>query len=479
MAKRGDPKITRLVVVFLRFRAEMTQKEFGDASGVDQAAVSRYELGDLAPSEETLRRMAKAAGLGWHVVAHLHRFIGTILSGDSSQGPVDTRGELEILAAARLAMAPFLLEFRGVAHRLAPQEARHEAEEVWEALAPLPHLRRQWLLEISVRASRSWAMAERLGHESERAAAHNSAEALHLAELALFVAERVPREERSRTLGYCWAFLANARRVANDFDGADQAFTLARDFWSAGAGQIPFAEWRLLDLEASLRREQHRFAEALDLLDQARVASQGNPMAALRILLKREHVLAQSGNFEGALAVLAEVAPLLEDLGEPRLVFAHRFNRADNLYHLKRYVDAAALLQEVWNLAAQQANELDQVRTRWLQGRVQAGLGQKEDALGNLEQVQREFTDRKLPYDAALASLEVAVLWLEEGRTAEVRTLAVGMAWIFKAQGIQREALAALSLFREAALQEAASVDLVRRVIAEVEAARRSAPRSG
>jgi len=60
-----------------------------------------------------------------------------------------------------------------------------------------------------------------------------------------------------------------------------------------------------------------------------------------------------------------------------------------------------------------------------------------------------------------------------------VRVLAVGMAWIFEAQGIQREALAALSLFQEAALREAASVDLVRRVIAEVEAVRRSAPRSG
>ena len=48
------------------------------------------------------------------------------------------------------------------------------------------------------------------------------------------------------------------------------------------------------------------------------------------------------------------------------------------------------------------------------------------------------------------------MLWLERGRTAEVRDLAVGMGWIFQAKGIAREALASLKLFCEAARQEAA-----------------------
>jgi hypothetical protein len=50
------------------------------------------------------------------------------------------------------------------------------------------------------------------------------------------------------------------------------------------------------------------------------------------------------------------------------------------------------------------------------------------------------------------------------------------MLWIFRAQGVHQEALAALKLFYDAAQQEAATVELARRVIAEIEQARRSAP---
>ncbi len=55
------------------------------------------------------------------------------------------------------------------------------------------------------------------------------------------------------------------------------------------------------------------------------------------------------------------------------------------------------------------------------------------------------------------------------------------MAWIFEAKGIHREALAALTLFCEAARQEAATVALARQTIADIEKAQRTAPpiRSG
>jgi len=47
---------------------------------------------------------------------------------------------------------------------------------------------------------------------------------------------------------------------------------------------------------------------------------------------------------------------------------------------------------------------------------------------------------------------------------AEVRETAAEMLWIFKAQGVHREALAALRLFCEAAKQETATVALARQV---------------
>lgn len=50
------------------------------------------------------------------------------------------------------------------------------------------------------------------------------------------------------------------------------------------------------------------------------------------------------------------------------------------------------------------------------------------------------------------------------------------MAEIFKAQGIAREALAALALFVEAAQKETVTVELVKRVIQKVEGGRSSSP---
>jgi len=157
------------------------------------------------------------------------------------------------------------------------------------------------------------------------------------------------------------------------------------------------------------------------------------------------------------------------------MLFALRFNMADDLCQLERFEEAAELLPQVRELALQQANELDLIRVGWLTARVAAGEGRTADAIAGLEQVTRDFTVRELPYNAALSSLDLSVLWLKAGRTAEVRELAVAMSWIFKARGIDREALAALRFFCDAARQERATVELARQVIVEFEQVRRSA----
>jgi len=140
-------------------------------------------------------------------------------------------------------------------------------------------------------------------------------------------------------------------------------------------------------------------------------------------------------------------------------------NLAWNLTHLGRFPQANALLPEVQALTAQLGNELDTLRLRWLEGRIAAGLGRTEEALAALSEVRSRFAELDIAYDAALATLEVAVLHLEQGRTGEVKELAMEMAPIFQAQGVHREALAALQLFCEAAKKEAVTVELARRLV--------------
>ena len=482
MAKKGDPGVLGHVVIFLRARTGMTQVQFGRESRVDQADISRYELGRLVPSEAVLRRMADVAGIGWPLVVSLRQFLSSFLSAAErwNQMPDGQAADLVDPEPARLAAVPYLVEaaITEPARRSAEEE-RREAVEIWDRLERFLISWRLRLIELSPRCG-SWALALQAAEGSLRKAAHKPEEALEMADLALTIADRVPGEEswRSRLMGFCWAHVANARRVANDHAGADEAFVHAWELWRAGTdseGLLP--EWRLFDLEASLRRAERRFAEALELLDRARAGCRGDPLAVGRILLKKERTFNQMADFEAALAVLIEASPFVEASGDCRLLFALRFNMTDDLCHLERLDDAAALLPEVREMAVQQANELDLLRVMWLTAKADAGQGRIEEAVAGLEQVCREFTARELAYDAALAALDLAVLYLKENRTAEVRELAVAMGRIFNMKGIDREALASFSLFCNAARQDIATIELAKRIRAEIEQVRRSALR--
>ncbi len=71
----------------------------------------------------------------------------------------------------------------------------------------------------------------------------------------------------------------------------------------------------------------------------------------------------------------------------------------------------------------------------------------------------------RLAFDYALVCLDLALLLLGQGDTGEVRALAEEMLTIFRSQQVEREPLAALQFFCEAAKREAASVELARRVV--------------
>jgi hypothetical protein len=101
----------------------------------------------------------------------------------------------------------------------------------------------------------------------------------------------------------------------------------------------------------------------------------------------------------------------------------------------------------------------------WLKGRLSAGLGRRDEAIKAFFSVREGMISRGIAYDAALVSLELAVIYLERGRLDEVKSLARQMASVFQLQGIHREALAALKLFRDAAERQTVTLDLAQRLL--------------
>ncbi|MFY9821206.1 MAG: helix-turn-helix domain-containing protein [Thermoanaerobaculia bacterium] len=346
-------------------------------------------------------------------------------------------------------------------------KARQHAEELWNRLKLRTPAERRKLVERGLKF-RTWALCERVARASITAAPNQPQQALELAELALLIAELLPGEAllRAQTQSYAWAHVSNSRRVCNDLPGADVAMARAWQLWEAGAtGDSGFlnAAW-LPRLEASLRRDQRRFGEALKRIDEALALEQEGCLRG-ELLLNKSVIFQTLGEAEGSAAALYEAAPLIDPAREPRNALVLRFNLLVDLLALERCEEAESKLSEVRALAEQLGGALDLTRAVWLGGKVAAGLGRLAEARSAFEQVRRKFVDHGLAFDYALVSLELALILLEQGRTAEVRTLAEEMLTIFRAQKVEREALEALRVFCDAARREAATVEQTRRIV--------------
>lgn len=448
----------------------------------------KYELGNRQFSRDAFVALVEPIGHGSEavdVLLALHPLLKHLAPAEPPSPVSLRRDQLARIDRACLSAAAGLLEcLRPLmireAKRIRAEAARRKAGAAWAELKDKGWKERRQLVETWP-VYRTWAVAARVCDASIKAAAHRADLALELATIAIFIADRVEESLRARTQGYCWAHFGNAKRVGEDFDGADRAFGHAWNLWHAGAGSDPdlLPEWRMHSLEASLRREQHMFPAASDCLNRAQACCGRDREASGRILLQKEHLLEQMGDFEAALEVLEEAAPLLEGADDARLLSVLSFNRVDLLCRLERFEEAADLLPKARELAVRLANDLDLTRLQWLDAKSRAGLRRENEAIDLLEEVCGDFTARQHPYDAALSALDLAVLKTEAGLAAQVKWLAAGLVWIFRSKKIDREALVALRLFYDAALQGTATVELTRQVIADIERVRRSAPRPG
>lgn len=311
--------------------------------------------------------------------------------------------------------------------------------------------------------------------ESQRLCLHDPAAAAILADLALKVADRVVGEAawRSKVRGLAWAHVANALRAQGDLPAAERAFLSADRCWKAGEETQNglLEEGLLFALRASLRRSQRRFKEEAALLEQASAAA-SSVKFRVQVLLSQARLAKELGKLEEAVAILRQANEIAIPDDDGRVALCIQHSLADSLSKLDRFPEAQALLPAVIDLSRKCGGEVDLIRLRWIEGRVAAGLGQWEEGVATLRKVRGELASRHLTYDTTLVSLELAVLYSEQGRAEEVKTLARHMVPIFRARNVDPEVLDALSLFRQAAERERVSAELARKMLAYLRKAR-------
>jgi tetratricopeptide (TPR) repeat protein len=464
------------VLRFFRFSRGMKEIEFARIAGVDVSTLRRWELGLLPLSRDRLVEL-----LGKHLRVPAEAVDEALSAHRTATQPPEPEGpsalsdpERRLLRRAATAGARSGAEtvYHELAlERLRRRAARHTAwaAEQWSWLKKLPQALQTQEIRAHQGGQRSWALAVRLCEASATAAAHSAAEALRLARAGVSLAREAPGSPRwrLRLAGHCEPFLGNAFRVSGDFPSAREAFARADEAWAQGEGGDPATlldGTRRLDLKASFLQHDGRIDEALALIEQA-LQGVRSDQARVKLLSKKANSLEIAGEYEVAIETLRQAESLLEARSEERLPCVIAFNTTVNYCHLDRYQDAENLLLRVEAMAQDLRTDLDAFRVLWLRGRIRAGLGYRQEALGALSQVRQHLEAEQIAYDYAVVSLELATLHLEQGRTGLVKALAAEMLWIFEGQKVHQEALAALALFRKAAEKEEARADWTRRLV--------------
>ncbi|HEX6203906.1 MAG TPA: hypothetical protein VF100_12960, partial [Thermoanaerobaculia bacterium] len=104
-----------------------------------------------------------------------------------------------------------------------------------------------------------------------------------------------------------------------------------------------------------------------------------------------------------------------------------------------------------------------------VRGRIAYGLGRFPEAERLFRDARESAMEQRDFFTAALASLELAALFLEQGRTQELRRMAAVLAPVLEAHDLRQEATAALLLFARAALSEGLTAEAVRRLRWKIE----------
>ncbi len=265
--------------------------------------------------------------------------------------------------------------------------------------------------------------------------------------------------------GRAWAYRANFRRIRGDFRSAWEAFGLADRFVDQGSGDL-LETARLCDLKSTLCRAQGRHEEAQDLIRKAigiyRLTDESH--LAGRTMVTQALLLKEQGKPGHAIRILKEAVGMIDAEREPYLMLIAHQNLVSYLTDLGRYEEAQAMLPRVRRRTVEIGRRNDLLRLRWLEGDIQLGLGHEARAESAFLEVRKGFAELGIGFDAATISLEIAALYLRQGRTAEIKQLAAEMVPIFESQDVHQETIAALLLFKKAVDMETLTARMLEEV---------------
>ncbi|HSL83651.1 MAG TPA: tetratricopeptide repeat protein [Thermoanaerobaculia bacterium] len=306
------------------------------------------------------------------------------------------------------------------------------------------------------------------------------AEALSLAEAVLVSCERSAEYRPDPEIqAPALAVRGNAKRALGRLRDAAEDLKKALKLLYEPAVTDPATPAEVYSYLGSLRKDQGRFDEAIENLDLAALLYDllGEREMAARVLLKLGTVHFRRGDFDAAVAAAGQALDTMPGDAAGWLRASAHFNRAHYLRD-RGEVDLAEaeLAAHEDELAAEGPGGRQHLA--WLRARIAWSREELKKAERFYVEVRKLARERGIPFDAALAALELALVHLAQGRTARVKKLALEALEVFAEQEVEREVRTALALLETAARRDAITQELLQQTIDALERARhgRGAP---
>ncbi len=362
-------------------------------------------------------------------------------------------------------MKPWRVEYRAVIR----ESLRRALKEVWKPIPALelervcdaltsfgPTSRRRWAARAPKRY-RNPDIPLELIRRSFALRHSDPKKGLQIAKIAVEVAAQLDLGRHSRMLradlhSHALANLGNSLRLCGNYVAADDAFKRAATVEEAGS-HYPLLRSDCLRMLAMLRRDQQRIPEALELASQAVSLAEGagdlHRGAKHRAMLAMVHF--RLGNTEQAIHCNTIAARQLKVEAEPDMAFALAHNTTLYLAADGRHGLALAFANAGEPFYAEMAEPLIQLRHRWLLGRLNANCGVLDEAAFHLLAARDGFAERNLRYDAALATVDLALVWLQGGLPTQAEAEAEALDRFLQLPDIPAEAILLFEEFQREA----------------------------